>query len=141
MERVESVARAQAGVVGYAIALSNDSSYWRVPATPRATIDGAFRLHERSTLTGDLRWAAPAGAGTTRGRERPHFLHGTYRLHWRDCCRVADGPAGTFRYLWAHIRRWAGCQHIVLYVDPRVGPCGLERLAAGVVAPLRELGL
>lgn len=99
VERVESVVRAQPGVKGYALALSNDSSYWRVPTYPRTTIDAAFRLHEGSALTGRLAWSASAGAGTTRGRDKEHILRGTYPLHWEDYSRVADGPAGTFRYL------------------------------------------
>jgi hypothetical protein len=98
VERVESVVRAQPGVKGYALALSNDSSYWRVPTYAHATIDAAFRLHEGSILTGRLAWVASAGAGTTRGRDKPHELHGRYPLHWRDYSRVAEGPAGTFRY-------------------------------------------
>lgn len=99
VERVESVVRAQPGVVGYALALSNDSSYWRVPTAARVTIDAAFRLHEGSTLTGQRTWGALAGAGTTRGRDKAHVLHGTYPLRWRDYSRVADGPNGTLRYL------------------------------------------
>jgi len=99
VERVEAVARAQPTVRGYALALTNDSSYWRVPTQPRPTIDAAFRLHEGSTLAGTLVWSAAAGAGTTRGREKPHTLHGSHPLRWRDYSRVTDGPAGTFRYL------------------------------------------
>lgn len=104
VERVESVVRAKPGVVGYALALSNDSSYWRVPTNPRATIDAAFRLHEGSMLTGQLAWATAAGAGTTRGRDKAHVLQGRYPLHWSDYSRVADGPAGTLRYVLVEIR-------------------------------------
>ncbi|MEW5990696.1 MAG: LLM class flavin-dependent oxidoreductase [Chloroflexota bacterium] len=31
----------------------------------------------------------------------------------------------------------AGCQHVVLYLDPRVGPAGVDALAESVVEPLR----
>jgi len=99
LERVESVTRAQPGVRGYALALTNDSSYWRPPTYPRSTIDAAFRMHEGSTLSGQLEWASSAGAGTTRGRDKAHLLRGTYRLHWADYSQVAPGPAGAFRYL------------------------------------------
>jgi hypothetical protein len=91
-------------VQGYALALTNDSSYWRVPLDSTATIDTAFRLHDGALLSGRLAWSAAAGAGTTRGRETPHVLHGTYPLHWTDYSRVADGPAGTFRYLLVEAR-------------------------------------
>jgi hypothetical protein len=43
VERVESVVNAQPGVRGYALALSNDSSYWRAPpphAPPSAPPSG-----------------------------------------------------------------------------------------------------
>jgi len=99
LQRVESVVRTQAGVTGYALALTNDSAYWRAPMDATATIDTAFRLHEGATLSGRLPWAASAGAGTTRGRKGIHILGGTYPLRWRDYSRVSDGPAGTFRYL------------------------------------------
>jgi len=32
----------------------------------------------------------------------------------------------------------AGCQHVILYVDPRSGPSGIERLAELVAQPLRQ---
>lgn len=32
----------------------------------------------------------------------------------------------------------AGCQHVILYVDPRVGPAGVDALAHSVVKPLRD---
>lgn len=99
VERVEAVARAQPGVQGYALALTNDSSYWRVPTVPRPTIDAAFRIHEGSILSRRLAWADSAGSGTTRGRTKAHVLHGSYQLHWADYSEVAPGPAGTFRYM------------------------------------------
>jgi hypothetical protein len=96
--RVEVVAQNFPRTRGYVVALTNDSTYWRVPTVQRPTIDSSFRLHEGARLFGDVGWASGAG-GTTRGRERPHSLRGTYDLRWRDYSRVADGPAGTFRYL------------------------------------------
>jgi alkanesulfonate monooxygenase SsuD/methylene tetrahydromethanopterin reductase-like flavin-dependent oxidoreductase (luciferase family) len=32
----------------------------------------------------------------------------------------------------------AGCQHVILYLDPRAGPAGVDALAQSVVEPLRE---
>ena len=94
LERVESVSKSQPGVQGYALALSEtNSSYWRVPTYSCATIDAAFRLHEGSTLTGRLAWAASAGAGTTRGRDKEHVLQGTYTLHWTDYTASRGGPS------------------------------------------------
>ena len=84
VERVETVVRTQPSVTGYAVALTNDSSYWRVPAVPRPTIDGAFRLHEGVHARGFARMGRKAGAGTTKGREKSHELEGRYPLRWRD---------------------------------------------------------
>jgi hypothetical protein len=104
VEQVELVIRAQPGIKGYALALSNDSSYWRVPTYALTAIDAAYSLHEGSKLSGRLAWSVSAGAGTTRGRDKEHVLLGTYPLHWRNYSRVADSPAGTFRYLLVEAR-------------------------------------
>lgn len=32
----------------------------------------------------------------------------------------------------------AGCEHVILYLDPRAGPAGVDALARSVVEPLRE---
>jgi hypothetical protein len=96
--RVESVVRDHPDTTGFVLALTNESLYWRVPTAGRDTADGAFRLHEGATLSGTLGWRPGTGAGTTKGREKDHGLTGSYELHWRDYSRVADGPAGTFRY-------------------------------------------
>tara|TARA_R110002072_G_scaffold30353_2_gene94842 strand:- start:1896 stop:2726 length:831 start_codon:yes stop_codon:yes gene_type:complete len=80
--------------VGYAITLTNDPSYWR--ESGRDAIDLDFRLHEGRELQGRLAWAERAGAGTTRSREIPLDLSGSYCAHWRDYAAVGDA---TLRYL------------------------------------------
>jgi len=82
----------------YAIALTNDPSYWR-PGSRDGTIDTAFRLHEGRRLAGVLAWAAHAGAGTIRGREKPIELGGDYLVAWDDYSEFGDERAGHFRYL------------------------------------------
>lgn len=98
VERVESVVHNGVATSGYAIALTNDSSYWRTPAAPRATADAAFRLHEGQLLEGTLGWSVSTGAGTMRGRERPHALRHAYPIEWHDYSRLGDRPGQTFRY-------------------------------------------
>jgi hypothetical protein len=83
---------------GFAIALTNDPSYWQ-GGNREDVADAAFRLGEGRALTGALAWAAHTGAGTMRGRESPLALTGTYELRWRDFSRVEGGRYGTFRYL------------------------------------------
>ena len=68
LERVVSLP--DLAIVGFAVCLTNDSAYWKVPMR-QDTVDAAFRLHEGRTTEGELRWSGPAGAGTTRGREAP----------------------------------------------------------------------
>jgi hypothetical protein len=63
--RVESLLRDGYADEGWVIVLTNDPAYWRV-ATRVNQIDTAFRLHEGRELTGVLRWASHAGAGTTK---------------------------------------------------------------------------
>ena len=84
--------------VGYAVLLTNDSSYWKIPAT-RDTVDAAFRIHEGRDISGELAWAARAGSGTVRGRESPIKLRGSYRLSWQDYSTFVGRPYGKFRYL------------------------------------------
>jgi hypothetical protein len=83
---------------GFAIALTNDPSYWQ-GGDREDVADAAFRLGEGRALTGALAWAAHTGAGTMRGRESPLALTGTYELRWHDFSRVEGGRYGTFRYL------------------------------------------
>jgi alkanesulfonate monooxygenase SsuD/methylene tetrahydromethanopterin reductase-like flavin-dependent oxidoreductase (luciferase family) len=51
--------------------------------------------------------------------------------------RVDPGEAGSaVARCGAYIE--AGCQHVILYVDPRVGPNGINTIASEIVAPLRD---
>jgi hypothetical protein len=84
--------------VGFAIALTNDPSYWKGGDREDVT-DAAFRLGEGRTLARALAWAAHTGAGTMLGREAPIALVGSHELRWRDFSRVEGGRYGTFRYL------------------------------------------
>lgn len=79
------------------IALTNDRSYWR-PYQRRATIDAAFRLDEGRIVSGELRWAEQAGAGTIKGRAAPLDLSGRHHMAWRDYAGASDS-GGRFRYL------------------------------------------
>lgn len=103
LARIESLVTANPAATGHVLALTNDSSYWQPPSSVRDPIDAAFRVHEGRVVTGELLWGQRAGAGTTRGRERILNLSGGFSLRWRDYSKVADGPAGTFRYLLADV--------------------------------------
>lgn len=99
VQRLEhTVARVETCKVGLAILLTNDPLYWKTPYRA-GTIDAAFRVHEGRELTGELGWAAHAGAGTTRSREAPIRLQGSYTIQWRDYSKFEGEKYGEFRYL------------------------------------------
>ena len=83
---------------GYAVLLTNDSSYWSEPRSQDA-VDSDFRIHEGRTISGELAWAAHASSGTVRGREAPIQLRGSYRLRWQEYSNFPGKSYGRFRYL------------------------------------------
>ena len=89
---------------GYAVLLTNDSSYWNVP-TQRDTVDADFRVHEGLAVSGALAWAASAGPGTVRGRESPIQIRGSYRLRWHEYSSFPGKSYGSFRYLAVSVER------------------------------------
>lgn len=90
---------------GWAVALSNDRGYWRRgwKADP---VDAMFRLHQDRVLEGALSWGPLAGAGTTRKREEPLVLRGTYSCGWLEYSTISrsTGPAVEFWYLAVEVR-------------------------------------
>ena len=98
IQRLEQLRKLPNAQAGFAVLLTNDPSYWKHPSRP-ATIDAAFRLHEGRTITGEMDWSERAGAGTTKHREAPIRLNGSYDLHWQDYADMGDGHNRRFRYL------------------------------------------
>jgi hypothetical protein len=70
----------------FAMALTNDPGFWK-PGRD-GTTDEAFQLHEGRRVSGRLSWAAHAGVGTMRGRERVIALVREHSLTWRDYSNV-----------------------------------------------------
>jgi hypothetical protein len=94
--RVEQVVAEDPNAVGYAILLTNDSTYWTVPRDVKS-IDAAFRLTDGRSVSGHLAWGVTAGAGTMRGREQPILLKKTYLLQWSAYSKVEVTRNHTFR--------------------------------------------
>jgi hypothetical protein len=84
--------------VGYAIAVTNDPTYW-TPSSRASLTDAAFRLHEGRELSGHLAWAGTTGAGTMSKREEALSLRGSYVTGWRPFSRVQGVGYPEFRYL------------------------------------------
>jgi hypothetical protein len=86
--------------IGYAIFLSNDPTYWKLPLD-KPTADAQFRIHQNRTLTGELNWGTTASSGSTRGREKPIIIKGSYTPNWLDFSKLNGLPqtGGDFKYL------------------------------------------
>ena len=67
IERLERVVAAGRKVVGYAIILTNDSTYWSFPRKSDS-VDANFRIQEGRVLSGLLALSPRAPEGTRRGR-------------------------------------------------------------------------
>lgn len=83
---------------GWAIMLTNDSAYWKMPLNTE-TVDAAFRLTEGRTLSGDLAWTDQASAGTKKNRESSLPVAGEYKLEWEDYSTISSPSYSDFRYL------------------------------------------
>lgn len=96
--RLEALVSAYPGLIGFAVFLTNDQSYWQ-PGSRDTNVDHAFRMHEATELAGELGWAKHASAGTTKGRTSALALKGSYGLAWQEYSTVSDARGGSFRML------------------------------------------
>jgi hypothetical protein len=103
VQRLEQLCRGRANLVGYALFLTNDSSYWR-QAPDAKCADGAYRIPEGRVIRGELAWAEHAGMGTTHGRQEPLIIRGAYTIQWRDYSRPFGAAHGRFRYTALKVR-------------------------------------
>lgn len=102
VQRLEKYVSGKSGAVGYAIFLTNDSSYWTQSPRMKPTASDDFRLTEGRKMSGTLKWGAVAGKGTTKGREAPIVLNGTYQCVWQVYSNIAGtyvSGSGEFRWL------------------------------------------
>ncbi|HYN07355.1 MAG TPA: hypothetical protein VES67_08200 [Vicinamibacterales bacterium] len=104
IHRLETLASARPNMSGYAVLLTNDSSYWG-PARGSESVDAAFRLCPERTLSGALAWHSSASAGTVRGREAALGLRGSYGVAWRDYSNIDLPRYGAFKYLAVQVPR------------------------------------
>jgi hypothetical protein len=96
--RVERIAQHHPKVDGLALLLTNDPGLW-LPPTSRLNVDTQFKLNEGRELAGVLDWEPHTG-GTKIGRETPHHVSGSYKLHWQDFSAIpGQGASGQFRFL------------------------------------------
>lgn len=98
IQRLEQVVVSHQNVIGCAILLTNDSTYWAKPANHN-TVDADFRLHTGRVLEGVLPWGVNASEGTKKNREQPLVLQGKHHLQWSDYSRPSSKSYGEFRAL------------------------------------------
>ena len=107
IQRLEQIVSGRSDIVSYAIFLTNDSAYWRLPRDSQ-TVDASFRIHQGRILTGELRWGSGASKGTMKTREEPIFIKGVYNLNWQIYSNPSEEPYGKFRYLLVEVRSGYG---------------------------------
>lgn len=98
VSRIEVLAKAYPGMLGFAVFLTNDRGYWQ-KSKRGGTIDTAFRLHEGRELLGELRWDGHASDGTMKDRTDPIRLDGQYGLNWLDYSKCSTERHGLLRML------------------------------------------
>jgi hypothetical protein len=102
ISRLESISATLKDCDGWAIILTNDSSYWKEPNN-KATVDAAFRVNENRFLHGTLGWAENASDGTKRNREADLQINGKYVLQWQDYSSLSRESNGDFKFLAVHV--------------------------------------
>ena len=102
IQRLEQFVSEHDNTTGYAILLTNDSSYWN-PARDVSPVDASFRIHEGRVFNGILSWGHTASTGTIKDREKPITIKGTYKLMWQEYHEVVANTyvegARRFKYL------------------------------------------
>lgn len=83
---------------GYAIFLTNDSTYWKDSKRVGTTYE-AFKLADGLTKEGTMQWAEHTGKGTMETREVPITLKGRHAIKWNDYSRLNLPEAGVFKYV------------------------------------------
>lgn len=103
VQRLEDITSRYKDTTGYAIILTNDSSYWKQPLSSN-TVDASFRIHEGREIVGQLSWGTNASDSTKNGREKDIRLRNTYTAVWSDYSvlneeEVKDGSYINFKLL------------------------------------------
>lgn len=87
VQRLERYLSDKPNSLGYAIFLTNDSSYWR-PSRNESTVCDEFRITEGRQISGTLNWGLNAGTGTIKKRETPINLKHIYECKWHEYSNV-----------------------------------------------------
>ena len=98
VERVETLVSNGFASAGAVILLTNEPLYWNIrEQKSKITNAHEFRIHEGLTVSGQRSWGPNTG-GSSKGRERPLTLAGSFPIQWQDYSDV-EGRRGQFRKL------------------------------------------
>jgi hypothetical protein len=100
--RIEELTQSTNNSMGYAIFLTNDSSYWN-SSTQEQLIDANFRIAEGRQLKGILEWDNKASQGTKKNRNAPIELKGVYTIEWKPYSMINAKFYKEFRYTFVNI--------------------------------------
>jgi hypothetical protein len=102
IQKLEQFVSGNTNAIGYAILLTNDSSYWNRPRNA-STTDANFRIHGGRVIEGTLSWRNTASEGTTKNRKEDVAIRGKYVLNWKEYHEIEVGQyvrgSRKFRYL------------------------------------------
>lgn len=97
VSRLERWVHDNAMRAGFAVMLTNSPDLWDpAKVRDRPTNDHAFRMHEGSTVTGQLDYI---GSSIGKYGESKIVLTGQYACRWRPYSRVGPEPTKQFKYL------------------------------------------
>lgn len=88
---------------GYAVMLTNDASYWKIPISNK-TVDSAFRIHEGRVIGGSLTWGENVGIGTSKNRTNPIDFIEQYVIHWDTYSQISNEFNGLFKLCLIEVR-------------------------------------
>ena len=97
--RIERYVETHPGSEGYAVLLTNDSTYWK-QSRNADSIDAEFRIHEGRSIAGSLAWGIRASQGTMRTRETAIHIGASYESVWHDFSNIDQV---LFRYIQIHV--------------------------------------
>jgi hypothetical protein len=103
VSRIESFVAGNPQRIGYALFLTNDSAYWKAPASLTHGY-AAFAMNEGRQVSASLAWGENASPGTRRGRETEIAIAGTYALQWKPYSTIDAKSYGLFKYVCVEVR-------------------------------------
>jgi len=107
ISRLEKAMETHCNSTGFAVFLTNDESYWKMPIDNVNTADKDFRIHQGKTIEGKLSWKEGTSKGTMSGREDPIRLKGEHILNWKDYSNLQK-QNGKFKYLLIDVKHGNG---------------------------------